>query len=338
MEIVVKEFATEIRDVDSAKRQLTMAISTEGVDRRGDIVETAGFDLRAYKKNPVVLFAHNYAGLSVGKSVKIWTEDDKLMSRTEFAPTPLGMELWTLYSLGYMRAASVGFRVIAKERIEKKGNPESGNEMDIWPSFRYKRQELLEYSLVAVPADPDSLAVAKQQGIVTVSELEQVMRKLGNDLEERPYPNEHACRLRSPDDFQDGSFRRMKRKHESKEYSVILGRLKGEDTMTEQAYRYAKTIWDASSARSHCKSHDGSFEAASEEEETEALLFAAMFDTIKLLEGGTALPDNLKSLAVELCDLLESALEKRGESIEDLTVRTVESVAEAVASKLRLGR
>lgn len=81
-----------------------------------------------------------------------------------------------------------------------------------------------------------------------------------------PYENEHACRLEDPDKFQDDSFRRTKRKHKGKEYSVIMGRLKGEDTMTEQAYRYAKKIWTASQAKSHCKDHDGSFEAAKKED------------------------------------------------------------------------
>lgn len=77
-----------------------------------------------------------------------------------------------------------------------------------------------------------------------------------------PYPNDHACRLREPGEFEPDSFRRMKRKHKGKEYSVIIGRLKGEDTMTEQAYRYGKDTWDVDEARAHCHSHDGRFEAA----------------------------------------------------------------------------
>jgi hypothetical protein len=78
----------------------------------------------------------------------------------------------------------------------------------------------------------------------------------------KPYPNEHACRLRDPGDFQEGSFRRMTRYHEGKKYSVIMGKLEDEDTLTEQAYRYPKETWDAADARAHCKDHDGSFEAA----------------------------------------------------------------------------
>lgn len=45
-----------------------------------------------------------------------------------------------------------------------------------------------------------------------------------------------------------------------------VGKLKGETTTTEQAYRYGKDTWSASEARSHCKSHDGTFEAAEESE------------------------------------------------------------------------
>ncbi len=85
-----------------------------------------------------------------------------------------------------------------------------------------------------------------------------------------PYPNEHACRLRDPGDFEEDSFRRSSRESDGKRYDVIMGRLTGEDTMTEQAYRYPKDVWTAAEARAHCTEHDGiSFEPASGEEDTQ---------------------------------------------------------------------
>lgn len=92
---------------------------------------------------------------------------------------------------------------------------------------------------------------------------------LGAEIITKPYPNEHACRLRDPGDFQDGSFRRTSREHDGKTYYVIMGRLEGEDTMTEQAYRYPKDSWEPVEARSHCAAHHGNFEAASTEETCE---------------------------------------------------------------------
>lgn len=80
-----------------------------------------------------------------------------------------------------------------------------------------------------------------------------------------PYPKEHACRLRQPGDFQKGSFVRSSREHEGKKYDVIQGRLKGEETLTDQAFRYSKETWDVDEARDHCTDHNGiEFEPAEE--------------------------------------------------------------------------
>jgi len=103
-----------------------------------------------------------------------------------------------------------------------------------------------------------------------VIEVAPVMQGAGVDTrtadiksEIKPYPNEHACRLRQPGDFQADTFRRTEREHEGKRYSVIMGRLKSETSMTEQAYRYPSDTWTEAQARGHCDSHDGAtFEAA----------------------------------------------------------------------------
>jgi len=85
-----------------------------------------------------------------------------------------------------------------------------------------------------------------------------------------PFENEHACRLRDPGDFQEDSFRRMSRETEGKEYFVIMGKLKGEDNMMEQSFRYPKETWMESEAKEHCSDHDGMmFEPAMEEEDGE---------------------------------------------------------------------
>jgi hypothetical protein len=44
---------------------------------------------------------------------------------------------------------------------------------------------------------------------------------------------------------------------------MILGRLKGQSTMTAQAIHYPKSDWTASEAAADCRKHKGTFEAAS---------------------------------------------------------------------------
>ena len=74
-----------------------------------------------------------------------------------------------------------------------------------------------------------------------------------------PYPNEHACRIRPPGEFQPKSFRRIK----SGKLHIIIGRLKGSTKTTTQTFRYPTDDWTVSEARAHCKEHDGTFEPAS---------------------------------------------------------------------------
>jgi len=79
----------------------------------------------------------------------------------------------------------------------------------------------------------------------------------------KPYPNEHACRLNSPEKY--SQFRRVNnaRKHNGKPFDIIWGKKKSDGKWEEQAFRYPKKKWTASQARSHCGSNNGSFEAAS---------------------------------------------------------------------------
>lgn len=81
-----------------------------------------------------------------------------------------------------------------------------------------------------------------------------------------PYPNEHAARIRDPDDFEPDSFRRVERKDgNGKMYMVIMGKLKGQTTMTEQAYRYPMHEWTAAEAKAHAEEHEvKAFEPAGE--------------------------------------------------------------------------
>jgi HK97 family phage prohead protease len=259
--MIRKVLSFEVKEV--SPRVLEFTGSTEDKDRVGDIVMASGWLLKNYKKNPVFLWAHQYDTPPVGKAVKVWIDNDRLKFHVEFPDKDtyeFADTIYKLYKGGYLRATSVGFMPIESEPIEIKDEDTAFH-----TPTRYLKQDLLELSGCPVPANPNALAEAKTKGLISEDLLTEIAEAEIEDLTEKPYPNEHACRLKNPDDFQDGTFRRMKREHEGKEYSVILGRLKGEDTMTEQAYRYDKKVWSAKEAGAHCKSHDGSFEAASEE-------------------------------------------------------------------------
>lgn len=73
----------------------------------------------------------------------------------------------------------------------------------------------------------------------------------------------HACIIRPIGDFQQNSIVTQQRDHQGKPYNVLLGRLKGQKTLSEHSYHYEPKDWTESAARSHCRSHKGqSFEPA----------------------------------------------------------------------------
>jgi len=51
----LRKFVVPQRKIDTTNREITFTISTSGVDRDGDILDQAGWELGNYIKNPVVL-------------------------------------------------------------------------------------------------------------------------------------------------------------------------------------------------------------------------------------------------------------------------------------------
>ena len=53
---------------------LTFVLSTDDVDRHGDVVASDGWRLEAYLRNPVLLWAHDYRHPAIGRALSVWTE------------------------------------------------------------------------------------------------------------------------------------------------------------------------------------------------------------------------------------------------------------------------
>jgi len=133
-------------------------LSDATMDRYGDIIEPDGWLLDGFRSNPIALFNH-LQHQPIGRWQNIRVEDSRLVA--DFAPAKKGTsqrtdEILSLIEQDILRATSVGFRGVASEPIDPK-RPLAGT--------RYTRQELLETSIVSVPANPAALAVAKSLNI-----------------------------------------------------------------------------------------------------------------------------------------------------------------------------
>lgn len=155
---VRKQFIlTEVKEVLGEDRTLQFTVSTAAVDRDEDTVNPEGWKLDNYQKNPVVQWAHDYSQPPVARSLATWVENSALKSRAQFTPPdlyPFGYMIYRMYKEGYLNATSVGFMP-----IKFMFNEERTFGID------FLEQELLEYSAVPVPSNPEALIEARSKGI-----------------------------------------------------------------------------------------------------------------------------------------------------------------------------
>jgi HK97 family phage prohead protease len=138
---------------------LTFVGSDETVDRYQEVIKSDGWDFKAYKKNPVVMLFHNYASLPIAKATKVWVENKKLMFNIKFVPMDYGEigsladTVKKLYENKFMSGVSVGLIAHEVERAEP------DNKKGIYQYIT--KAELLELSLVPIPANPSALITSR---------------------------------------------------------------------------------------------------------------------------------------------------------------------------------
>jgi len=148
-----KNFTITEKSFNDKDMTITHYISTVTPDRFGDIVNPYGMDAENYRKNPIVLFGHSHAarGNIIGKNIALLPDDFGVKAITKFADTPAGKDLYLLNKEGFLNAWSIGF-IPKKTKIQNttvNNQPGTYNIIDEW--------ELLEYSSVPIPANPDAL-------------------------------------------------------------------------------------------------------------------------------------------------------------------------------------
>jgi len=149
------------------ERMLRFCCSTDAVDREQDKIIQDGWRLDNFKRNPVVLFSHDASRLPIGRVQRIGVENGRLMADVDFVPpdTPAGAgelaeAVYRLCRQGFLKATSVGFRPLKWERTS---DPARGAD-DWFPGLDYSEQELVELSVVTVPANPEALIEAPGPG------------------------------------------------------------------------------------------------------------------------------------------------------------------------------
>ena len=168
-------------------------ISTDTVDRQGDVVLPVGMDDRAFALNPVVTWQHAYDQPAVGRSV--WRRlarrgaGQGIIARTRYPPLPAGWPVcqpwlpdtaWNLLSQGLLTGKSIGF-------VALKARSPTREELRVRPDWAGARRVitdwlLVEYACVTLPANPETLLAEPS----TVEDLAGAGQRLGDLLAGQP--------------------------------------------------------------------------------------------------------------------------------------------------------
>jgi HK97 family phage major capsid protein/HK97 family phage prohead protease len=140
---------------------LEAVVASNRRDRHGEILDIQGLNISEYKKDPVVLWAHDYTQPPIGRAESIKKVGDKLITKIKFAinESEFARKIYALYKGKFLNAFSIGFIPL---------------EID---GDTYTKSEMIEFSSVPIPANPDALALAMSKGIINQSDLQIISTK-----------------------------------------------------------------------------------------------------------------------------------------------------------------
>jgi HK97 family phage prohead protease len=135
---------------------ISWTFSTFDLDRFDERIDPAGWDFKRYLENPVIQWAHRYDIPAIGRADGLCTDDKGLHGSIVFNDRDYDTFGWSIgqrVRAGVIRAGSVGFRVLEVELPDKEAGKDG-------TTLIFRKQELLEFSICNVPANPYALMKA----------------------------------------------------------------------------------------------------------------------------------------------------------------------------------
>jgi HK97 family phage prohead protease len=143
-----------------AGQEFPWTLSTFDLDRFGERIDPAGWEYKRYMDNPVVEWAHRYDIPAIGKADSVYADENGLHGLVIFNDKdydPFGWAVGQRVKAGVIRAGSVGFRILEIELPDKETARDG-------TTLIFRKQELLEFSICNVPANPFALTKTIAEG------------------------------------------------------------------------------------------------------------------------------------------------------------------------------
>lgn len=156
-------------------------MSDFSVDRDLERIDPTGWDLKNFKKNPVVLWSHDSMRPAIGAIDNPRVKDNQLIGRVRFSSKevdPFAAMIEGKVREGIIRGGSVGFRSHKIEIVDDPKEP---------AVLIYRKQELYEFSIGNIPTNINALALRStnpEEGKETKDSLNKLFAKT-DELEQQ---------------------------------------------------------------------------------------------------------------------------------------------------------
>lgn len=185
---------SEVRKDEAGARKMTFVASDGTRDSAGTVLNQNGWKLERFNNNGIIGYQHKVYGSwsdtdnpdnVIGKGFA-YVKDGKLMVDVEFEPAEINELAEKIYQkllFGSLKAVSVGFIPVGRGQWGKDEESLDGKN----PTYYYAGQELLEISVVNIPANPNAL----KKGIdAAEDELAQLRAEAQDENPEQDEKNE----------------------------------------------------------------------------------------------------------------------------------------------------
>lgn len=274
--------------------------STGALDRDGEILDALGWELDNFRKAPRLLWSHKALDLPIGKvdEVLIDKSTGDLVFSATFAEkeNDFAKQVADLMRGGFLNTFSVGF--IPKE---KEGD-------------RYTKQELIEISVVNIPANTEAMvsdsykSFEKNLENLEKKELEKIKSDPNYHRKPEPEVTENYIRIRveDPAKFVDDSFRTIVISAQQG-IKAVIGKYKTDPTGPThvQSYLFDKDKWTVSEAEAWVREHKDLDEIV--------VKFAELEESLIQIKEGRVISEKNRLLiktAIDVMNQASSALEE----------------------------
>ena len=150
-----------VASLDNETRVVPFVFSDDSVDAYGDTIDAKGWVYDRSGAGTVVLFGHDPSIVEnvIGRAHNVRVEGNRLLGDIHFASketNPNAEIVFQLVKGGYVNSVSVGFQPMEWTLAKDKQRP---------GGIDFKKQKLLEVSVVAIPANENAVAQARAAGI-----------------------------------------------------------------------------------------------------------------------------------------------------------------------------